>query len=128
MPARAAAAAARLLATSRGTATTWPWTSSSISSCAMRPLSPGIGGIARTARAERVHLAPADDVEMPPVGHHRSERAVRERPQLLARPRVESVRAPVKGREVHDSVDDRRRAGDRAVSVELPEEGARRGI
>src|SRR5215831_6703038 len=128
MPARAAAAAASLLTTSRGTPTICPWTSRSIASSAIRCLSPGFGRIQRPARAERVHLPPPDDVEMPAVGHDRAERAVRVCPQLLARARVEPVRSAVERREVDDAVDDGRRARDRPVGVEFPEDLPRGGV
>src|SRR5262245_46109918 len=102
MPARVAAAAASLLTISPGTLTTCPWTSSSMVSSAIRSLSPGLGRIHLRTRAERVHLAPADDVEMTAVGHNGGEGAVRERPQLLPGASVEPIRAAVQRREVDD--------------------------
>src|SRR6185436_14085445 len=81
-----------------------------------------------SSRAERVHLAPADDVEPLSVGHYGRERAVRVRPHLLARGRVDPVRAALERGEVDDAVDDGRGARDRAVGVELPEDGSRRRV
>src|SRR5262252_8420724 len=127
MWARAAAAAARPVTTSRGTRTNSPRTSISISSSAMRLLS-GVSGPRILTRAECIHLRPADHVDPPPVRHDRSECAVWIRPQLLPGAGVEPVRAPVQGREVDDAVYDGRRAGDRAVCVELPEDGSGRRV
>ncbi len=79
-------------------------------------------------RPEGVDLAPTHDVELGAVGHDRRERAVRIRPQLLARTRVEAVRAAAEGREVDDAVDDGPGARDRAVGVERPDDVSRGGV
>src|SRR5439155_19287338 len=79
-------------------------------------------------RTEGVHLPPADDIDPVPVGHHGGERAVGVRPNLLPGQGVEPVRAPLERGEVDDAVDDGRRAGDRAVRGELPEDRSRRRV
>src|SRR5215468_5976179 len=127
MPAWAAAAAASALTTSRGTATTLPSSPISIV-CAISFYDPESAASKLFTRAEGVDLPPANEVEPLPVGHHGSERAVGVRPDLLTRFRVEPVRPALECGEVDDAVDHGRGPRDRAVRVELPEEGSRRRV
>src|SRR5262249_43708364 len=124
MPARAAAAAASALTTSRGTATTWPSSPISIA-CVIWFYGPEVAASKLLTRAEGVDLPPADHIELLPVGHHGGERTVRERPHLLARFRVESVGAALERGEVDDAVDHGRGPRNRPIRVELPQQSSR---
>src|SRR6478672_8676613 len=79
-------------------------------------------------RAERVHLSPSHEVKTLTVGHDRGEGAVGVRPGLLPGARVERVRAPLERGEVDAAVHHGRRGGDRAVRVELPQDGPCRRV
>ena len=77
---------------------------------------------------EAVEPRVADQVEAGGVGDDRRVLAVGERPDRPARGRVERVRRPLERREVDAPGDDRGRAGDRAVRLELPEDRAGRRV
>src|SRR5919199_1734844 len=75
-----------------------------------------------------VELRVADEVEAVLAGNHRGILAGRVPPHELAVSSVETERLPVQAREVDDTIDHDRRAGDLAARVEAPADVSRRGV
>ena len=78
--------------------------------------------------AEPVETRGADQVEALRIGDDRRVLAVRERPGERSVPRVERIGPARQRREVDPPRDDRRRPGDRAVGLELPQNVAGRRV
>src|SRR5579864_3514409 len=113
--------------------TSWPCAPSASARCdPMNPAAPvtayRTGGGYRPLLVEPVDTCVADQVEPRGIDDHRGVLTVRERPEQVAGPRVERVRAPLERREVHAAGDDRRRPGDRPVRGERPLDAAGRGV
>src|ERR1700749_3917056 len=82
-------------------------------------------GAYRPRRSEPVKAGVADAIEAIGVGDDRRVLAVGKRPHLLAGEPVERIGATLERREVDTPCDDRRRARDGAVRLELPAHVAR---
>ncbi len=77
---------------------------------------------------EAVQARVADEIEAGGVGDDRRVLPVGERPQLGPGPGIERVRRALQRGEVDAARDDGRRARDRPVGLELPQDRARRGV